>query len=511
MFASNSDAIPTFKVVSLLISLLISYPAFTGQDQNKTYSDEDIVSGIRASLKSVIDSKKVHDNSPPNVILFLADDTNWFDIGPYDRLYDYTPKNAITPNIDKLAREGMIFTSAFTSTAMCSPTRQQLYTGIYPVKNGAYPNHGDAYTGTKSLVHYFKDSGYQVALAGKGHIAPQSVYPFKKIGKEAKDNSGESTFGIEAVSEFISDSQNKPYFLVIASHNTHGPWSRGDRSKYSAKNINVPSFMIDTPQFRNDLVRYYAEISDLDREVGLVENALAANGQKDNTIFIFTSEHGAGMPFAKFTTYDAGLKVAFIMRWPNKINADTKSDALIQYVDVVPTLLELANKQAPENIDGKSFKKVIFNPDLPHRDLVYGVHTTRNIRGGSNYPIRSIRDKTHKLILNLLHESKFENSGTKGIKLGRGMLGDWYKAGQAGNKRALEKVARVTKRPKMELYNIQNDPFEEYNLIDEPGSEAIVEALLPSLIAWMDDQGDLGVQTELEACDHTTASYKTCP
>ena len=137
--------------------------------------------------------------------------------------------------------------------------------------------------------------------------------------------------------------------------------------------------MIDTPQFRNDLVRYYAEISDLDREVGLVENALAVNGQKDNTIFIFTSEHGAGMPFAKFTTYDAGLKVSFIMRWPNKINADTKSDALIQYVDVVPTLLELANKQAPENIDGKSFKKVIFNPDLPHRDLVYGVHTTRNI------------------------------------------------------------------------------------------------------------------------------------
>ena len=511
MFASNFDAIPPFKVVSLLISLLISCPAFTGQDQNKTYSDEDIVSGIRESLKSVIDSKKVHDDSPPNVILFLADDTNWFDIGPYDRLYDYTPKNAITPNIDKLAREGMIFTSAFTSTAMCSPTRQQLYTGIYPVKNGAYPNHGDAYTGTKSLVHYFKDSGYQVALAGKGHIAPQSVYPFKKIGKEAKDNSGESTFGIEAVSEFISGSQNKPYFLVIASHNTHGPWSRGDRSKYSAKNINVPSFMIDTPQFRNDLVRYYAEISDLDREVGLVEKALAANGQKDNTIFIFTSEHGAGMPFAKFTTYDAGLKVAFIMRWPNEINADTKSDALIQYVDVVPTLLELANKQAPENIDGKSFKKVIFNPDLPHRDLVYGVHTTRNIRGGSNYPIRSIRDKTHKLILNLLHESKFENSGTKGIKLGRGMLGDWYKAGQAGNKRALEKVARITKRPKMELYNIQNDPFEEYNLIDEPGSETIVEALLPSLIAWMDDQGDLGVQTELEACDHTTASYKTCP
>ena len=357
MFASNSDAIPTFKVVSLLISLLISYPAFTGQDQNKTYSDEDIVSEIRASLKSVIDSKKVHDDSPPNVILFLAAATNWCDIGPYARLYDYTPKNAITPNIDKLAREGMIFTSAFTSTAMCSPTRQQLYTGIYPVKNGAYPNHGDAYTGTKSLVHYFKDSGYQVALAGKGHIAPQSVYPFKKIGKEEKDNSGESTFGIEAVSEYISDSQNKPYFLVIASHNTHGPWSRGDRSKYSAKNINVPSFMIDTPQFRNDLVRYYAEISDLDREVGLVENALAANGQKDNTIFIFTSEHGAGMPFAKFTTYDAGLKVAFIMRWPNKINATQKVMLLFSMLMLCRHFWNLQTSKLPKILMVRALKK----------------------------------------------------------------------------------------------------------------------------------------------------------
>lgn len=511
MHANNASALHTYKVVVLLISFFFSYPAFSEQNQDRAYSDEDIISGIRASLKNVIESKIADNKSSPNVILFLADDTNWFDIGPYDRLYDYTPKNAITPNIDQLAREGMMFTSAFTSTAMCSPTRQQLYTGIFPVKNGAYPNHGDAYTGTKSLVHYFKDIGYEVALAGKGHIAPQSVYPFKKIGKEAKDNSGESTFGIEAVSEFIGENKDNPYFLVIASHNTHGPWSRGDRSKYNAKTINVPSFMIDTPQFRNDLVRYYAEISDLDREVGLVENALKATGQKDNTIFIFTSEHGAGMPFAKFTTYDAGLKVAFIIRWPNKINANTRSDALIQYVDVVPTLLELANKQAPKNIDGKSFKTVILNPDLPHRDLVFGVHTTRNIRGGSNYPIRSVRDKTHKLILNLLHDSEFANSGTKGIKLGRGMLGDWYKAGLAGNKRALEKVARVTKRPKMELYNIQNDPFEEYNLIDKPGSDDIVKVLLPSLIAWMDDQGDLGVQTELEACDHTTASYKACP
>ena len=110
-----------------------------------------------------------------------------------------------------------------------------------------------------------------------------------------------------------------------------------------------------------------------------------------------------------------------------------------------------------------------------------------------------------------MHENEFANSGTKGIKLGRGMLGDWYKAGLAGDKRALEKVARVTKRPQMELYDVLKDPFEEYNIIGKPGSKKIVGELLPSLIAWMDGQGDKGAQTELEACDHTTASYKSCP
>ena len=257
------------------------------------------------------------DTQKPNIVLFLTDDTNWFDIGPYDRLYDYTPGNAITPNLDKLASEGMMFTSAFTATAMCSPTRQQLYTGIYPVRNGAYPNHGVAYEGTKSIAHYFGDMGYRVGLAGKGHVNPRSVYPFEKVGEDIKGESGLTTFGIEGVEEFVKQDSKQPFFIIIASNNSHGPWTRGDRSLYDAKTINVPSFLIDTPQFRNDLVRYYAEISDLDNEVGLVDDLLDQHNLVDNTIFVFASEQGAGMPFAKFTTYDAGLKTAFIMRWPN--------------------------------------------------------------------------------------------------------------------------------------------------------------------------------------------------
>jgi len=96
----------------------------------------------------------------PNIALILADDMNWFDIGAYHQAIDYAPKNAITPNIDKIAKEGMMFTRAFTATAMCAVTGQQLYTGLYPVRNGAYGNHTRVYDGVKSAAHYFKDLGY---------------------------------------------------------------------------------------------------------------------------------------------------------------------------------------------------------------------------------------------------------------------------------------------------------------------------------------------------------------
>ena len=101
----------------------------------------------------------------PNIIMVLADDMNWFDIGAYHQMLDYVPKNAITPNIDKLAKEGMMFTQSFTSTAMCGVTRQQLYTGIYPIRNGAYGNHTRVYDGIKSAAHYFRELGYRVGLA----------------------------------------------------------------------------------------------------------------------------------------------------------------------------------------------------------------------------------------------------------------------------------------------------------------------------------------------------------
>jgi len=461
------------------------------------------------SIACAAQTEKIKPSSP-NVVLFLTDDTNWFDIEPYDRMYDYTPHNAITPNLMEFAQQGMLFTSAFTSTALCSPTRQQLYTGLFPVRNGAYPQHSVANKGTKSVVHYFKDLGYRVALAGKRHIAPASVYPFEFVGEDIRGDEGKTTFGIEGVEEFIKRDKTQPFFLIIASNNSHGPWTRGDRSLYDADKLNIPPFLVDSPDFRKSMVNYYAEITDLDSEFGLVDEVLKRNNEYSDTITIFTSEQGSGMPFAKYTTYDAGLKTAFMMRWPEKIKAGSVSNAMIQYVDVVPTLIELAGGKVPSNIDGQSFISVLQGIKNEHREYSYGIHTTRNVLEGNDYPIRSVRSKRYKLILNLMHESEFSNLTTASLKKEQGTLWEWQDLGKQGNQWAKSRVDSYLRRPEVEFYDVIDDPFETHNLANEEKFKPLIAEHMIELASWMKQQGDLGIKTELDACQHA-ASFKACP
>lgn len=347
----------------------------------------------------------------PNIILVLADDMSWFDVGAYHRIFSHVPKNAITPNIDKIAKEGMLFTRAFTATAMCGVTRQQLYTGIYPVKSGAYGNHTRVFDDTKSIAHHFREIGYRVGLAGKGHIFPHKAYPFERVGRENKGPDGESSFGIEQTRKFMARS-DQPFLLVVASANPHGPYNRGDRSKYPTDKLDIPEYLNDSNDLRRQMSNYLAEVTDLDREVGLLEDEVNKLNIKENTIFIFTSEQGSSFPFGKWTNYDIGLQTAFIIRWPNKIQADTTSDAMIEYIDVVPTLTDLVNNTTPTNIDGLSFKEVLKGKKKSHKDFVYGIQTSLNIHHGNPYPIRSVRSEKYKLIHNLIPKNNFSNAVT---------------------------------------------------------------------------------------------------
>lgn len=461
-----------------------------------------LLSATSQAISGASASGEAAATSPPNIVLVLADDMSWFDIGAYHQALDDVPQNAITPNIDKLAQEGMMFTRSFTATAMCAPTRMQLYTGLYPVRNGAYGNHTRVYDGVKSIPHYFKALGYRVGLAGKGHIFPAKAFPFQRVGEENKGPDGESSFGIETTRKFMARDAEQPFFLVVASANPHGPWNRGNQKQYPPNQLEVPVFLNDTKSLRFRLSKYLAEVTDLDREVGLLENEVEKLDIKDNTIFIFTSEQGASLPYGKWTNYDAGLRNAFIIRWPNRIVAGTSTDAMIEYIDVVPTLTDLASGTVPENLDGKSFKPVLQGKSTKHKDHVYGIQTSMNIHEGAPYPIRSVRSEQYKLIHNLIPENTFSNVVTNN---------DWFAKELAEEEiRNINNYAGYVKRPEYELYDIVSDPFEQHNLIDNGEHSELINALKQKLAAWMAQQNDLGVATELSVCERKGFNHKGC-
>ena len=265
----------------------------------------------------------------------------------------------------------------------------------------------------------------------------------------------------------------------------------------------MPVFLDDTKGLRKQLSEYLAEVSDLDREVGLLEAEIEMLGIKNDTIFIFTSEQGSSLPFGKWTNYDSGLQTAFIVRWPNNVKAGSVSNALIEYVDVVPTLIDVVSNNAPENMDGKSFKSVLMGEKKEHKDYVYGIQTSLNIHDGAAYPIRSIRSKSLKLIHNLMPEGEFSSILTNS---------SWFKA-ELQNLSSINGTlyARYLKRPEYELYDIVKDPFEQKNIIDMPGYGDEVAILRSKLSSWMDQQGDQGVGTELSVCERKGFSHRRCP
>jgi N-sulfoglucosamine sulfohydrolase len=419
----------------------------------------------------------------PNIVIVIADDQTWSDAGCYGN------SDVNTPHIDRLAKAGLKFNFAFTATAMCSPTRQQLYTGLFPVRSGAYPNHSQVRKGTRSFVHYFKEAGYRVGLCGKRHIGPADSFPFTTVAKDK-------------LAAFVAES--KPFLLVYASNSPHRPWTAGDASQYDPQDLTLPPYMYDNQQTRTALADYYAEITDFDRELAMVDQAVSLANKKDDTIFIYTSEQGAQFPYGKWTCYDIGLHVGFIMRWPNHIAANTQTDALVQYVDVVPTLLELCGIQIPADLDGRSFADVALGRKDKHQRYVFGAHTTRGIIQGSvSYPIRSVRTRQFKLILNLNHTVAFQNIVTQGN--GNPAWASWITAAET-DPIAKALVDGYMRRPAVEFYDIAADPLERTNLADLPQHQKEISRLSKVLKNWMRQQGDQGHATEMLVKAHKSVS-----
>ncbi|MCH9653779.1 MAG: sulfatase [Planctomycetes bacterium] len=425
----------------------------------------------------------------PNFVFVMADDCTFRDIGCYGG-------QAHTPHIDRLATEGMRFTRCFQAAPMCSPTRHNIYTGQYPVKIGAYPNHTNAYVGVKSIVQYLKPLGYRVALSGKTHIGPKSVFPFEKPKGAGL---------VKAAGNFFADckEENDPFCVFFCSNEPHTPWNKGDPSRYEANKLKLPPYFVDTPETREVMTRYLAEITYFDGEVGGILAALDESGLRKNTLVIVVSEQGSSMPFAKWTCYDSGLQSAFIARWPGKIQPGSINRAMIEYVDLVPTYVEAAGGTPDRVLDGKSLLPV-FAGKQEHKEYVFGEMTTRGIHNGSDtFGIRSVRSKQFKYIWNFTPEIEFRN-----ICMLSPEFKSWETKAATGDADAAEKVRRYKNRPGVELYDITKDPTEWNNLAGKPEYASVQAELKAELEAWMKRCGDKGQQTELDAYKRTRVGKK---
>ncbi|MEM9366325.1 MAG: sulfatase [Planctomycetota bacterium] len=432
----------------------------------------------------------------PNLVFIIADDCTYLDMEIYGG-------QAKTPNLVSLATQGMTFSRCFQAAPMCSPTRHNIYTGIYPVKSGAWPNHTCVYPGTKSIAHYLGDAGYRVALSGKTHIAPKESFPFEYSGEFRSADPGDENPYPE-IKKLIVESKKKrtPFCLFACSNEPHTPYTKGDPTAYPPESLVLPPTFVDTEETRLQYSKYLAEITFFDQQCGALLRLLDEQGTSHDTLVMVVSEQGSGFPFAKWTCFELGLTSGMIVRWPGQVPAQSKSAALVEYCDVAPTFLEAAGLPVPPTMDGESFLTVLLGKKQEHKTYTFGIQTTRGIGNGSDfYGIRSCGTKTHRYIRNLNFDVPFQNVVTRpgGDKADFWM--SWVAQAESGDAHAEAMVTKYQQRPHEELYDVVSDPHCLVNLIADPEHAGLREELSGQLDAWMQSQGDQGKDTE--AIAHT--------
>ncbi len=337
----------------------------------------------------------------PNIVLFVADDHTATDCGAYGS------GDVRTPNIDRLARDGMLFRRAFAGSPTCMPSRAVLYTGLMPFRNGAHANNlagqSQCRADVRSLPHYLKELGYCVAQAGKTHFGPPAVFPFERIQNSEVPEPGfennralRMDLNMATVEDWLGKvSREQPFCLVVCDHSPHVIWP--EKATYEPAGISVPPNHIDTPELRKSRARYYTDITKMDKNLGRLLASLAQHGFASNTVLFYTSDQGAQWPFAKWGLYDQGIRVPLIVRWPGKIQPGACSDAMISLVDVLPTLIGLAGGQAHSELDGESFLPVLEGKTNAHREVIFATHSQDM---GMNFtPMRCVRTRALQIYL----------------------------------------------------------------------------------------------------------------
>lgn len=420
---------------------------------------------------------------PPNLVVFLADDHGYRD----STLYGGT--DVPTPNMVRIAKDGLTFDNAFVASPACAPSRASLLTGLYPVRHGAMANQTAPRADIKKLPAYLKERGYEVVAIGKvGHYGQTKDYGFDHFEHMGYHD-------LQAVPAALTwlraRKSTKPLAFFVGTNWPHVPWPVKD-SKFDLPRLSLPPTQVDTPLTRRARARYYTAVMKMDAELGQVYDA-SREVLGANTLFLTSSDHGSQFPFGKWNLYEAGIHTTMIATWPGVIASGRRTAAMVSWVDLLPTLVDVAGGKADPNWDGESFAKVLRGEASEFHDAVFATHSRD---GGMNaYPSRATRVGDWKYIRNLDPSREFTSHVDKS-KPAQGQIDYWSSWASSTKPEDIERVKRYHYRPSEELYDLKADPYEMNNLASDPAQATRLAMMRGKLDAWMKREGDQGLASE---------------
>jgi arylsulfatase A-like enzyme len=424
--------------------------------------------------------------SRPNILWILSED-----ISP--DLSCYGTEGVQTPNLDKLAGQGIRFTNAFTTAPVCSTSRSAMITGMFQTSIGAH-NHrshrDDGYTlpePVRLITEYFRDAGYFTANV--------------KTAAPGVKGSGKTDFNFKFRNAFDGSDWNQrkagqPFFAQLSISMTHrgGHWknlrSRLKNPVDPAK-IKLPPYYPDHPVARKDWATYLDSIQVMDGYIGKILKRLDDENLADNTVVIFIGDHGRCHVRGKQWLYDGGIHIPLIVRWPGKLEAGQVCDDLVSSIDISATALKIAGVDPPGHIQGKLFLEPDANGNYKTVNQHEYIIAARDRCDETIDRIRCVRNRQYKYIRNFMPERPYTQTNAYKER-SYPMLNLMKELHAQGKLTSTQALFMASRKPDEELYNIKNDPYEINNLAASPDHQQTLKKMRAILEKWIEKTGDKG-------------------
>lgn len=459
------------------------------------------VSGCVGSMKNP--------DKPLNILLITADDLNYDSLGCFGNSVP-----GISPNLDRLAAEGLRFNHAHVDVAVCTPCRSTILTGRYPHNNGSigfYPISEEVPT----LNEVFHQNGYLTGICGKGTISSSGLFykgpwDFALGGGVDFDYARNVDLFYKNMKRFLDQAgqENRPFFFMMNSSDPHRPFhgsqwhTRAGHIKrnstipdriYKPDEIEVPGFLPDLPQVREELAQYFTSVKRLDQAVGTTLQALDDSGFTDNTLVMFLSDNGMAFPFSKTYCYLQSTKTPWLVRWPGRIEPGRiDNEHFINSIDFMPTALDAAGIKGPTDMDGKSFLPVLLNQKQSGRKNVFtqfdqaGAYKQPDGKPTYRMPLRAVQNKKWGYIFNPWANGQWVHGGDT-------FHGLTYPAMEEASRKdpwLKERIRVAYYRDREEFFDLENDPDCLHNLINKPEYQSAVNEMRKELRRYMVESND---------------------